>query len=509
MQPGEPRAVGGVVDAGAMPPKGGTGIAFDRSMQHATGRRHAGSRQRFGDLYRRALQQLEVLAVLPRYVRRVDWPEARMRAFQLARLRSMLAYAKQHSGFHRQRLAGVEPARLTWDDLGALPTMTKADLMAHYDDVLTTPNLTLARANDHIQGTEAGRFLARRYQVVTSAGSSGRRGVFIYDWGAWRTLQAANIRMAIRDALRTRRGLRFSTVAVIGAQNHWHLTRLAAEAFHVPPFVQVRPIPAALPLEQLVQRLNAIQPDTLAGYASLLPELAREARAGRLNIPLHRVVSTGEPLDRSARLAMIDVWGARVANTWATSECGPAASGCFAADGMHLSEDLVIVEPVDAGGRPVPRGERAAKVLLTNLYNTVLPLVRYELTDQVVMEPEPCPCGSPRARVRAIEGRQEDIFYYPNARIHPHVLRSPLVRDPAVTEYQVVQRPHGVEVRLRTHGWADIARIKRELIAAVEGAGLSGPEVVVHAVPVLHRGPGGKIKRFIPLSEADAPQARS
>ena len=88
----------------------------------------------------------------------------------------------------------------------------------------------------------------------------------------------------------------------------------------------------------------------------------------------------------------------------------------------HLSDDLLIVEPVDEDGLPVAPGERSAKVYLTNLFNRALPLIRYEITDEVTIAAEPCPCGSAHRCVSDIQGRLDDAFVYdgrpgPSARV--------------------------------------------------------------------------------------------
>jgi len=59
-----------------------------------------------------------------------------------------------------------------------------------------------------------------------------------------------------------------------------------------------------------------------------------------------------EPLLPEVRQAAEEIWAAPVANMWGTSEAGVTAIGCFKGDGMHLSDDLVIVEAVDANGDP-------------------------------------------------------------------------------------------------------------------------------------------------------------
>ena len=70
-------------------------------------------------------------------------------------------------------------------------------------------------------------------------------------------------------------------------------------------------------------------------------------------------------------------------NWYSCSEGGPMAISCDQGCGLHLSEDPLIAEPVDARGGTVPPGVRSAKVYLTNLYNPALPLIRYRITDEV------------------------------------------------------------------------------------------------------------------------------
>ena len=92
-------------------------------------------------------------------------------------------------------------------------------------------------------------------------------------------------------------------------------------------------------------------------------------------------------------------------------------------------------------GGPCAPGERSAKVYLTNLFNRVLPLIRYEITDEVTILTEPCPCGSAHRCVADIQGRLDDVFVYDGRRVHPHVFRSALGRHAGVVEYQVRQTP--------------------------------------------------------------------
>ena len=148
----------------------------------------------------------------------------------------------------------------------------------------------------------------------------------------------------------------------------------------------------------------------------------------------------------------------RVGNAWGMSEGGGVGIPCELAR-SHLSEDLVIVEPVDEDGLPVAPGERSAKVYLTNLFNRALPLIRYEITDEVTILSEPCPCGSAHRCVADIQGRLDEAFVYDGRRVHPHVFRSALARHAGVVEYQVRQTEHGARVTVRCAARVDLERL--------------------------------------------------
>ena len=145
--------------------------------------------------------------------------------------------------------------------------------------------------------------------------------------------------------------------------------------------------------------------------------------------------------------------------------------------GSHLSEDLLIVEPVDEDGQPVAPGERSAKVYLTNLFNRALPLIRYEITDEVTLLPEPCPCGSAHRCVADIQGRLDDRFVYDGRRVHPHVFRSALGRHPGVVEYQVRQTADGARIAVRCGAPVRLEALGHEVADALAQLGLPRPVV--------------------------------
>ena len=61
-----------------------------------------------------------------------------------------------------------------------------------------------------------------------------------------------------------------------------------------------------------------------------------------------------------------------------------------------------------------------------------------ELPDSFVQQPHAAGHGHLRARVR---GRADDVLRYQGVDIHPHVVRSVLVRSPEILDYRVRQTP--------------------------------------------------------------------
>ena len=232
----------------------------------------------------------------------------------------------------------------------------------------------------------------------------------------------------------------------------------------------------------------------------MLAPLVAEARAGRLTISPRQIITVAEPLLPEVRDAARDAWGAPIANSWGTSEGGVVARGCYRGTGMHLSDDLLIIEPVDGRGAAAPCGSESAKVYLMNLFNPLLPLIRYEITDQVTLLDEPCACGSAHRRIADIQGRLDDVFTYPEGTIiHPHAFRSLLGRYPQVIEYQVRQTLRGADVLLRAYQPVDVQHLAWALETELGRVGCPQPLVTARVVEQIPRVGVGKLKRFVPM----------
>lgn len=162
-----------------------------------------------------------------------------------------------------------------------------------------------------------------------------------------------------------------------------------------------------------------------------------------------------------------------VANAYGMSE--GVFSG-FCGHTSHLPDDLCIIEPVDRQGDPVPPGETCARILATNLYNLTVPLIRYEVTDELTIREGACPCGCHFSRIEDPQGRSDDLFNFPDGTvIHPHVFRSTLGGEPRIIEYQVRQAPRGAAISIVAEGPVDLPTLSRQLETSPMNAGTQHP----------------------------------
>lgn len=445
----------------------------------------------------RAAHLNAVRAALQDHITRLNWSRQQIETYQNHRLRAFLSYATQRSPFHAGRLRGLDPSRASSADLASLPMMTKQDAQQEWDTIVTTADLGRARAERILAEQQWFSYTDSGQQVFSSGGSSGVRGVYVWDWHfyiaaaclAWRT-----------QAREERRNSRQSTTARLAVLSAGVPPHASTPLFDVPtaPNMQTAVITASAPFGEVLAALSEVQPTHLVGYPTVVGRLARAALAGDLRIKPVRVSTNSEPLLAEDRRAMTEAWHPVIHNLWGSTEIGVQAVGCGRGEGLHVCEDEVILERVDDTGNPVGPGEPAARTLATGLANQTFPFIRYDLGDQVVPLEGSCPCGSSFARIADIDGRRDDDFRYADKTVPAIAFRHVLGTDARVSEYQVTQTVTGAEVLVV--GTPKLDALAASLVAALRRYGLPNPTIKIQVTDRLQRHEAsGKLRRFIPL----------
>jgi phenylacetate-CoA ligase len=438
----------------------------------------------------------ELTGRLSRYTGRLGWDSGQLAGHQSERLRALLGHAAEHSPFHARRLRGLDPARFEVGDLARLPVMTKSQMMAEFDDVVTDRRLSRHLVEQHLAASphEPG-LLLDEYVCLASGGSSGLRGVFVQTLGEYADFVASLVRPGYARALAAGGpppgGL---VLGIVAAASPVHSSGFGAAVATGPP-VRLIPAPATLPLPEIVARLNAARPPALLGYASKLAEVAREQLAGRLRIAPRSVTSVSELLTPADRAVIERAFAVPVINAFVSTE-GLVGHSEPGESVLSFASDMCLAELADDDNNPVPAGVPSAKVLVTSLYNLTQPLIRYELTDRFIRPQSTPAAGWLRA---SIDGRADEVFRYGTVAVHPHVIRSILARESAVLEYQVRQTGSGIDVACVTGGPLATAALAARLEHALRQAGLTAPQAGIRLAGAIPRDPRtGKVSRFIP-----------
>ncbi len=226
--------------------------------------------------------------------------------------------------------------------------------------------------------------------------------------------------------------------------------------------------------------------------------LADEQLAGRLQLRPRAVMVSSEVLTHDARRRVEAAWGTGVLfEQYAATEGAGLAAECQQHRGLHLFEDLTIVEVVDEANQPVPPGTFGARVLLTVLWSRTQPLIRYELDDSLRLSPERCPDGRATRLIDAVQGRTEDTLRLSGAdghvvAIHPNVFHH-VFDGLAVGGWQVIQEPEQLRVLVaEPREGFDPAALSASLRAALVHQGAQAPELVVETVGAIPRTSNGK-----------------
>ena len=412
-----------------------------------------------------ALDPAHVQPVLAELLRRDGWGRAALLDFQRDRLSRALRHAATASPHYRH---AIGMAVGDGASLADLPALTKRELMDNWDRIVTDPRLRLRDVERHLGSPRAGALILGEYRAYATGGTTGERAIVVYDQPGWLQTIANMLRL-----LRTLGATPQARAVGIGAPTPLHITNRA--------FAELRSgrsdvprLSVLTPLSETVAALNQYQPEIIFTYPSFIRRLAEEQDAGRLAIRPARFVSTAEVLTEHVRQLAAETWGARVLNGYGTTEAGMLGTECDQAAGVHIAEDMVVLEPVDDANRPVASGTTGTKVLVTTLYNSTLPLIRYEISDVVATEADPCPCGRPYGRIASLDGRREDTLTLlapdgGQVRLHAGRLRAPLDGIPGVRQYQLVQRSaDSILVRITVRRGADSGDVAASTWSTIE-----------------------------------------
>jgi phenylacetate-CoA ligase len=297
-------------------------------------------------------------------------------------------WAREHVAFY-QHMSG----RLSRETLTELPVITRRTLI------------------DQREQLKARDFNGRRF-VRTTGGSTGRPVTIDRDARAFAWELAATCRgrqwagVDIGDPEGRLWGV---PVTAAGRRYAWwadallHRRRCSAFQFTVAD------------MDRYTELLNRFQPSYLYGYVSMLVEYARHLQSSAVapRYRLKSVIATSEVLEPQQRAVLEEAFACRVFNEYGCGEVGRIAHECEHGS-MHLNGENVFVEVQRPDGTAATAGE--GLLLVTDLINRAMPLIRYQNGDVGRLGTAACACGRGLPVLEKVLGRAYDMITGPGNR---------------------------------------------------------------------------------------------
>lgn len=405
----------------------------------------------------------------------MQWePAHRLRAYQEAMLRQVLCHARDSSPFYQDRIQSVLPRDIT-EALTSVPLLEKRDLQRHFDDIRSQEET--GRVSRKTTGGSTGEPVtitknrtATAYERAAMWLAYGWFGVEMGDRAArfWGTPYTWKRRITSRLGDLCMNRIRFS-------------------AFE---FDERR-------LGEYWNELVQFEPDYIHGYVSMLEQMARWAirEDSSSSFKLKSVVATSEVLTEPQRRVIEEGFGAPVQLEYGCGEVGPISHECPQGR-LHLMVPNLWVEVLKPDGSPVARGE-SGEIVLTDLHNRSMPLIRYRVGDRGVLGDE-CPCGRTFPVLERVWGRAYDFVEAPSGQRYHGEFFMYLFEDLrssgiSIAQFQVIQAaPDCLTILLASE--RPIESSVHETIVATLSRRLPGMTATVKQVPEIPRTSSGKMQ---------------
>ncbi|MEG1806144.1 MAG: phenylacetate--CoA ligase family protein, partial [Clostridia bacterium] len=401
----------------------------------------------------------------------------KLKKLQRKRLKKLVFYAKNNSAYFGKLYSGIDKDFSIED----LPPTDKVDMMKNFDGWLTDSSVTKQRIDEFTKDVDnVGRMLDGKYLVFKTSGSTGNPATIFYDKSC---INVSSAVAAFRTFARKEDFNAFmkngKRTAGVFANYGFYLACGMSRYLQLlmPNKKNKITVDVNKSESEIIKELNDFAPSMLSGYPS---NLALLASYEELTIKPDVVITGGELLTEEIREKLTNKFGCYVQTHYSCTEAGEIACECSEGH-LHINEDWIIVEPVDKNNKSVECGVRADKVLITNLSNFIQPIIRYELTDRIIVHDEKCPCGK-NTRWLEIEGRTDDVLEFENGvSIAPMSFYKILEEIDDISRFQLAQKSFNkLELRIvATDRNASFEKASAKLSAFLKEKGVFSVEIAL------------------------------
>jgi phenylacetate-CoA ligase len=429
----------------------------------------------------RTVKNDNILSILGELERSQWLATGRIEEIQRGKLMALLEHASTHVPYYRNLFAqkGIRTGEIdSPSDLGVIPFLTKKIIGENKEGLVTEDQSRKGYASS--TGGSTGDTL---YFHIDSAAASIRR--------ANTARQLWNLGIEIGDRQLKLWGFSFEKSFVRrlagGAKNFFNNLRCIS-SFDM----------SERTMREYASLERSFRPQLIVAYPSALMFFSEFCR--KESIGLHSpkaLVSSGEKLYPHQREMIEEVFSAPVYDRYGSREFADVACECSKREGLHIMNDLYVVEVIHESGRPAEDGE-AGELVVTDLSNHYMPFIRYRTGDLAVPSGRSCSCGRGMPMLERIDGRTFDVIKTPSGKSVGGFFWTHLSRSvPGIRSFQVEQNEIGKVIFriVPDPDWKqEHTKVLKEKIRENCGEGFAADFQIVDRIPLT---PSGKSKFII------------
>ncbi len=312
---------------------------------------------------------------------------------QLFYAKKLLTYAFNRCPFYKDLYSrhGIDLNINSLAEFGHIPTLTKQDIIEHYS--LISSGMTNLRVTSKTTGGSSGHPVTILKNVTALARERA---------ATWRAYAWAGVHIGDPQArfwgvpLSKTNRLKYRIIDLIA-------NRIRLSAFDM----------GSLAMSLYYSRIQKFRPTYLYGYVSMIDAFSQYIKEEGLKLPdsVIAIITTSEVLSEKVRSRIQSNLSRRVFNEYGCGEVGSIAHECSSGS-MHIMADNLIVEVEESG-----------EIIVTDLHNYAMPLIRYRLNDFSEFSTKKCSCGCTFPILEKIYGRAYDLVKLPNGEtMHPEIV---------------------------------------------------------------------------------------
>ena len=327
----------------------------------------------------------------------------KLEALRWQRTVEMLRHAYEHTEFYnkRWRLLDIHPNDiLSWQDFSRIPLLEKQDIQQCLGEMVSS-----SYARTELVRNQTG-------------GSTGQPLHFYHDRARMASRLASTIRhdrWAGKDystKFACFWGHPAESKSGIGSRwAAWKDRNIGRVCFLDTSSLSIKRF------EEFTKILNREQPPVFLAYANSIYLYARflhESGVRHFHCP-QSIITSAEVLTPEMRDMIEGVFGCKIYNRYGCRETSVIASECDQHNAMHVNVDCLHVETIRNG--TTARAGEVGEVVITDLLNKGMPLIRYRIRDAAIALTEECACGRTLPLIDIVGGRVTDFISTPDGRI--------------------------------------------------------------------------------------------